>query len=120
MIYLQWKSSLVWLRGETAIQDIWLVWFHIIMPFRTKNGTDALFTKKFCQMVIYIQYSMLSLTLSLSTQSNIHLNYDISGIIFIADESSKDAEYKLAQSGDATCNGLDSAEVLLLFSSQII
>ncbi|XP_022227960.2 LOW QUALITY PROTEIN: uncharacterized protein LOC111077839 [Drosophila obscura] len=25
--------------------------------------------------------------------------------------SSKDAEYKLAQSGDATCNGLDSAEV---------
>lgn len=24
---------------------------------------------------------------------------------------SKDAEYKLAQSGDATCNGLDSAEV---------
>lgn len=61
MIYLQWKSSLVWLRGETAIQDIWLVWFHIIMPFRTKNGTDALFTKKFCQMVIYIQYSMLSL-----------------------------------------------------------
>lgn len=28
-----------------------------------------------------------------------------------ADETSKDAEYKLAQSGDATCNGLDSAEV---------
>lgn len=27
------------------------------------------------------------------------------------DESTKDAEYKLAQSGDATCNGLDSAEV---------
>lgn len=27
------------------------------------------------------------------------------------DETSKDAEYKLAQSGDATCNGLDSAEV---------
>lgn len=25
--------------------------------------------------------------------------------------SVKDAEYKLAQSGDATCNGLDSAEV---------
>lgn len=25
--------------------------------------------------------------------------------------TSKDAEYKLAQSGDATCNGLDSAEV---------
>lgn len=25
--------------------------------------------------------------------------------------SSKDTEYKLAQSGDATCNGLDSAEV---------
>lgn len=25
--------------------------------------------------------------------------------------SSKEAEYKLAQSGDATCNGLDSAEV---------
>jgi len=23
----------------------------------------------------------------------------------------KDAEYKLAQSGDATCNGLESAEV---------
>lgn len=29
----------------------------------------------------------------------------------IADRGSKDAEYKLAQSGDATCNGLDSAEV---------
>ncbi|XP_055321818.1 uncharacterized protein LOC129577954 isoform X3 [Sitodiplosis mosellana] len=27
------------------------------------------------------------------------------------DDTSKDAEYKLAQSGDATCNGLDSAEV---------
>lgn len=25
--------------------------------------------------------------------------------------NSKDSEYKLAQSGDATCNGLDSAEV---------
>jgi hypothetical protein len=25
--------------------------------------------------------------------------------------SQKDAEYKLAQSGDATCNGLESAEV---------
>lgn len=25
----------------------------------------------------------------------------------------KDAEYKLAQSGDATCNGLESAEVCL-------
>lgn len=25
--------------------------------------------------------------------------------------SPKDAEYKLAQSGDATCNGLESAEV---------
>jgi hypothetical protein len=25
--------------------------------------------------------------------------------------NSKDAEYKLAQSGDATCNGLESAEV---------
>lgn len=25
--------------------------------------------------------------------------------------SVKDAEYKLAQSGDATCNGLESAEV---------
>lgn len=29
--------------------------------------------------------------------------------------SSKDAEYKLAQSGDATCNGLDSAEVDFFF-----
>lgn len=28
--------------------------------------------------------------------------------------SVKDAEYKLAQSGDATCNGLDSAEVNLV------
>lgn len=28
----------------------------------------------------------------------------------------KDAEYKLAQSGDATCNGLDSAEVSVKFS----
>lgn len=26
--------------------------------------------------------------------------------------SSKDSEYKLAQSGDATCNGLESAEVI--------
>lgn len=32
-------------------------------------------------------------------------------VCFISDETSKDAEYKLAQSGDATCNGLDSAEV---------
>lgn len=31
--------------------------------------------------------------------------------LFIVDESTKDAEFKLAQSGDATCNGLDSAEV---------
>lgn len=31
--------------------------------------------------------------------------------IIITGGSSKDAEYKLAQSGDATCNGLDSAEV---------
>ncbi|XP_031633309.1 uncharacterized protein LOC116347051 isoform X3 [Contarinia nasturtii] len=31
--------------------------------------------------------------------------------ILSSDESTKDAEYKLAQSGDATCNGLDSAEV---------
>lgn len=29
----------------------------------------------------------------------------------ILGETTKDAEYKLAQSGDATCNGLDSAEV---------
>lgn len=69
---------------------------------------------------LYSIFNALSHSVSLSTQSNIHLNYEISGIIFIADESSKDAEYKLAQSGDATCNGLDSAEVLLLFSSQII
>lgn len=27
------------------------------------------------------------------------------------DDLPKDAEYKLAQSGDATCNGLESAEV---------
>lgn len=32
----------------------------------------------------------------------------------MADDMSKDAEYKLAQSGDATCNGLDSAEVCFL------
>lgn len=31
--------------------------------------------------------------------------------------TSKDAEYKLAQSGDATCNGLDSAEVNRSLSS---
>lgn len=30
--------------------------------------------------------------------------------------SAKDAEYKLAQSGDATCNGLDSAEVNILYT----
>lgn len=30
---------------------------------------------------------------------------------FVYEKISKDAEYKLAQSGDATCNGLDSAEV---------
>lgn len=30
---------------------------------------------------------------------------------FYTGGNSKDAEYKLAQSGDATCNGLDSAEV---------
>lgn len=32
----------------------------------------------------------------------------------IADRDLKDSEYKLAQSGDATCNGLDSAEVNFL------
>lgn len=32
--------------------------------------------------------------------------------------SSKDAEYKLAQSGDATCNGLDSAEVSINAEAQ--
>jgi len=31
--------------------------------------------------------------------------------IYTTGEGSKDAEYKLAQSGDATCNGLESAEV---------
>lgn len=30
---------------------------------------------------------------------------------FFAIGSPKDAEFKLAQSGDATCNGLESAEV---------
>lgn len=34
--------------------------------------------------------------------------------------SSKDAEYKLAQSGDATCNGLDSAEVCWMNKSNLI
>lgn len=53
-IYLQLKSSLVWLHGEMAILDIWLDWFHIIMPFQMKNVIDALFTKKSCQMVIDI------------------------------------------------------------------
>lgn len=37
--------------------------------------------------------------------------YYIVFVCFHVDETSKDAEYKLAQSGDATCNGLDSAEV---------
>lgn len=32
----------------------------------------------------------------------------------------KDAEYKLAQSGDATCNGLDSAEVSFLHKFKLI
>lgn len=31
--------------------------------------------------------------------------------------SLRDGEYKLAQSGDATCNGLDSAEVRLFYFS---
>lgn len=31
--------------------------------------------------------------------------------MFYAGGAFKDAEYKLAQSGDATCNGLESAEV---------
>lgn len=34
-------------------------------------------------------------------------------IFLNVDETTKDAEYKLAQSGDATCNGLDSAEVFM-------
>lgn len=34
----------------------------------------------------------------------------------ISDRDLKDSEYKLAQSGDATCNGLDSAEVIFFLS----
>lgn len=37
-----------------------------------------------------------------------------------ADRELKDSEYKLAQSGDATCNGLDSAEVILIFEMSIV
>lgn len=40
---------------------------------------------------------------------NTKTNYTLKNIF--TGGSSKDAEYKLAQSGDATCNGLDSAEV---------
>lgn len=34
--------------------------------------------------------------------------------------SNKDAEYKLAQSGDATCNGLESAEVWIVGPETIL
>lgn len=34
--------------------------------------------------------------------------------------SLRDGEYKLAQSGDATCNGLDSAEVRLINYSLLL
>lgn len=81
-------------------QDIWLVWYHIIMPFRMKNDIGALCTRKSYQVV-----SALTLIKKFAEIINPNM------VLSIPDETSKDAEYKLAQSGDATCNGLDSAEV---------
>lgn len=44
---------------------------------------------------------------------NSHLEIQLTKFFFCTKGlTSKDAEYKLAQSGDATCNGLESAEVI--------
>lgn len=61
MIYLQLKSSLVWLHGEMVILDILLDWFHIIMPFQMKNDIGALFGKESCRMVIDISINYRSI-----------------------------------------------------------
>lgn len=51
----------------------------------------------------------------LNNNNNILINCFLFTIIAV-DETTKDAEYKLAQSGDATCNGLDSAEVVIFIN----
>lgn len=87
-----------------AIQDIWSVLCHTIMPFQMKNDIDALSTRKSYRVVIIHE-----IYISINVETIGALTHP--SFVNFADRESKDSEYKLAQSGDATCNGLDSAEV---------
>lgn len=74
------------------------------MRIRMKRNIDVLSTRKF--------HPAVSWALNFLYRLKYFMRFCVA-FISKADSSLKDAEFKLAQSGDATCNGLDSAEVKL-------
>lgn len=69
------------------------------MLHRMKNDSGVSFTRNYQVVNILIRNLKINAVINKQKLSQ------------ITGGSAKNAEYKLAQSGDATCNGLDSAEV---------
>lgn len=96
-----------------VIQGISLDLFPIIMLCLMRSVIVASFTNEFYQ--VSVERHLLKWIAYKFWLASWYLRWLV---LLIVDESTKDAEFKLAQSGDATCNGLDSAEVSLLVATQ--